>query len=140
MIIEKDLSIIVSANVMHRILNNINFNIKNSFWLHFLNEEIVDLNILRNALEYLTTDISGFEKFRIAIDGFFQLIHSYVPTIKRVQMLHENEMDLFKHYYSRIRFLLESQLPIKYKTIVYHFYRTSLRIMYFRGNIFFISY
>jgi hypothetical protein len=138
MIKEKKLIHIVTANVMHRIINNIYMNMSNSFWVHFLSEEITELNVLRNAREILPTDFTGFERFRRAIDDLFILIQSHTSTINRVQLLYEDdETNLLKNFFERIRALMYSQLPINYKTIIYNFYRTGLRIMYFKGNIIF---
>ncbi|XP_025419506.1 anaphase-promoting complex subunit 2-like [Sipha flava] len=108
----------------------------NSFWVHFLSEEITELNVLRNAREILPTDFTGFERFRRAIDDLFILIQSHTSTINRVQLLYEDdETNLLKNFFERIRALMYSQLPINYKTIIYNFYRTGLRIMYFKANM-----
>jgi len=133
MIIEEKIRNTVSEKVLNNIIKEMSLEIKNSFWPYFCNNKVLEGSFQRLE-EYLPADYSGFELFKDAINKFYNLYQSYMNTIKRLQMLYEdNEIDMSKHFFNRICALLHFQLPANYIVTIHNFYRAALRII-MKGN------
>lgn len=113
---------------MSKIKEDLMTKINNDFWLYFMPNDVVELSCLKTQ-EQLLEDFVGFEKFKTAIDGLFNMAQSYIDTINRLQLLIEdNRINLLINLNALICGILHSQLPSDYNTIIYQFYRAALRV------------
>jgi len=135
MIIEEKIRNTVYEKVLNNIIKEMSLEIMNIFRPYFCCSEVVE-GSSQHLEENLHTDYSGFELFKDAVNKFYNLHQSHKNTIKRLQMLFEdNEINMSEeHLYKQMCTLLRSELPANYMTVIYQFYRTALRVI-MKGNI-----
>lgn len=98
------------------------------FWSYFVARETFEA-VTRILKENIPQDFFGFEKFRTTVNKLFDLAQSYVQTISRLQTLFDDKkIDLLNNFNAQISAILHSQLPNDYNTIIYQFYRITLKV------------
>lgn len=134
MIINNNLAHVVTGYVMNTIMNRMNAQLSSEVWYSFMCDRLIDRDILKVMNIKIESDLAGFLQFRNAIDEYFLLTQSNLYFVCRLELLHSNRVSLIKQFYERVGALLHSRLPFGYQTLVYNYFRTTLRVT-IKGNL-----